>query len=260
VGAYEQAGQTFAQTTGVFRNLITASTSPEQAQRLALQLADLRAADPDTTFQRALLGFGSVIITSILLGSTVDRLEALSWTDGLTGVANRRHFDAMLDQEWSRALRTRAPLSIIMVDVDFFKNYNDTFGHARGDECLQAVARALAEGAKRAGDVIARYGGEEFVLLLPSAHGEGLKTHADALRGRIEALAIAHPKPDGCSCVTASLGVASRVADRETRASDLLALADAALYQAKASGRNRVVYDVEAAPVDAPVEALVVGP
>jgi diguanylate cyclase (GGDEF)-like protein len=247
LSAYYRAGENFSRATDLLRDLIIASTSPAEAQRLAFQLADLRSADPTATFQRALLGFGSVMFTSILLGSTVDRLEALSSTDGLTGLANRRHFDTMLEREWRRAMRTHSPLSLVMADVDHFKNYNDGLGHARGDECLRAVARTLAEGGKRAGDVVARYGGEEFVLLLPNTAGDGLGDYAERLRARVEAMSMPHPA-SSYPVVTVSMGVASAVPNGRSGPVDLVVAADQALYRAKEKGRNRIMVACNEAP------------
>jgi len=238
---YYMAGQSFMHVTETLTDLLNATTSPVEAQRIALELADLRVSDPTTTFQRALIGFASIVLASYWLGSSVDRLEDLSWTDGLTALANRRRFDEALADEWSRGMRSQSPLSIVMIDVDHFKNYNDTFGHARGDEVLRRVAGTLKDGLKRAGDLAARYGGEEFVLLLPHTSLPGVQGFADRLRASVEGLNI--PGPDS-SRLTISLGVASAIPKVGASPEDLVNAADQALYRAKEGGRNRVAVDL----------------
>ena len=179
------------------------------------------------------------------------RLEALSLTDALTGVANRRAFDQALDHEWRRAIRSKQPLSVLMLDVDHFKPYNDTHGHQAGDRCLAALASQLAHIPRRAGDRIARYGGEEFVALLPSTDGPGTAALAERMRTAVEALDLPHADGIG-KRVTVSIGHATMQAT-ETSSPDLLvAAADAALYEAKRTGRNRVV----AAGVIGPAKAV----
>ncbi len=165
-------------------------------------------------------------------------------TDGLTGLANRRRFDEMLEQEWRRAARDEMPLALLMVDVDRFKLYNDRYGHQRGDECLRAVATAMGQVARRPADLTARYGGEEFALLLPGIDEAG----ADAIAGRvlaaIRATGIEHAANLPAGIVTASIGVASvlpRFDRAESSATALIEHADAALYRAKRAGRDRAV-------------------
>ena len=173
------------------------------------------------------------------LAAANEKLTSLSYLDGLTGVANRRHFDETLAREWSRAARGGSSLSVVMVDVDHFKKLNDLLGHPEGDRCLREVARVLASGAARAGDLAARFGGEEFVLLLPQTSIEGAAHLAEELRRGIEALALPNPgSPFGV--LTASFGVASFVPRDGGLPAELLAAADEALYDAKATGRNRV--------------------
>jgi two-component system, chemotaxis family, response regulator WspR len=167
-------------------------------------------------------------------------LQQLSTVDGLTGLANRRRFDEVLDQECRRARRESLPLALIMTDVDFFKKYNDSYGHQGGDECLRRVAGVLAQAARRPADLAARYGGEEFALVLPHTTVEGAATVAEALRAGVAALNIVHESSTAASYVTLSLGVA--VAEPEGPDLDpdkLIEHADAALYDAKRSGRNR---------------------
>ncbi len=168
------------------------------------------------------------------------RLERLSHTDGLTGIANRRHFDEVLAVEWRRAERAGTPLSVVMLDLDCFKAFNDGLGHQRGDDCLRDVARALRGAVRRAGDLVARYGGEEFVVLLPAMDLRRAEQFAERLRARVEALRVPHPTSTVATVVTASLGVASAVPHRDSGPAVLLAAADDALYRAKRAGRNRV--------------------
>ena len=159
------------------------------------------------------------------------RLQRLSMLDGLTGIANRRRFDEALDVEWRRALRSGAPLSLLMIDIDAFKPYNDAHGHQAGDDCLCRVGAILSESLHRAGDLVARYGGEEFVVLLPETDREHAARIAEMLRERVAAGAP----------VTISVGVSTLVPELGGAAFVLIAEADAALYEAKRSGRNRVV-------------------
>jgi diguanylate cyclase (GGDEF)-like protein len=173
------------------------------------------------------------------------KLATLSATDGLTGLANRRHFDEILRSESVRALRYRQPLGIIMIDVDHFKEYNDCYGHQAGDDCLVRVARALQSGMRRASDLTARYGGEEFSIVLPNTTVDGASQLGEALRCSIEQLRIAHASaPAGI--VTISVGVAILAGEGEASPDALMKAADAALYRAKHAGRNCVVLSEEA--------------
>ena len=167
------------------------------------------------------------------------QLEQLSHTDALTGLANRRRFDEVLEAECRRAERTGLPLGLILVDIDFFKPYNDHYGHLGGDACLQRVAAVLATGRRRGGDLVARYGGEEFVILLPHTELQGVQTTAERVRAAVQALQEPHAgSPLGC--VTVSLGVTSAQAGVGATAAQWVERADAALYEAKRGGRNRV--------------------
>ena len=183
------------------------------------------------------------------------RLEKLSLTDPLTEIANRRAFEQRLDTEWRRATREQSPLSLVMIDIDHFKRFNDRFGHPAGDECLRQVAQFLAEGARRPWDMAARMGGEEFAVLLPQTEAEGAATVAEMFRGFIEQADLPHPDSP-FERVTISLGVASvyPYAAGETQQA-LMDAADAALYRAKNDGRNRVRQHV--APVMRPAVEVI---
>lgn len=164
-------------------------------------------------------------------------LEQLATRDGLTGLANRRCFDDTLHAEWNRALRQMQPLSLLMVDVDNFKAYNDAHGHLGGDECLKRVARAVAS-EMRANDLVARYGGEEFAVILPNQSLKGAAIVAERIRCRVEQLQL--PCRFAAGHVTVSIGAATAIAGADNHASQLVAIADAALYRAKHLGRNRI--------------------
>ena len=173
------------------------------------------------------------------LALAAQRLESLSTVDGGTGVANRRRFDETLLVEWGRAARDKRPLSIALIDVDWFKSYNDHYGHPAGDECLRQLARVFEAGVMRSGDLIARYGGEEFVLLAPDTDNNGIQTIANYLCQEVFALEMPH---DGSHYgrVSVSIGVATAYPHKGSKASILVDEADAALYRAKAQGRHRV--------------------
>jgi diguanylate cyclase (GGDEF)-like protein len=165
-------------------------------------------------------------------------LEALATRDGLTGLANRRSFDVRFAEEAKRATRDRAPLSLLMMDVDFFKLYNDSNGHQKGDECLRAIAQAIAATLWRETDFCARYGGEEFTVVMPNTPLSGAMLIAERLRMAIEALRIVHTDSAAATNVTLSIGGVVAVG-LEINPERLIAAADAALYRAKRAGRNR---------------------
>ena len=169
------------------------------------------------------------------------KLQTLSLQDGLTGVANRRLFDQTLKAEWFRAMRDRQPISLIVLDIDYFKQYNDNYGHLKGDDCLVAVAQALNRIPMRSTDLFARYGGEEFVLLLPRADRDSAVEIAEKCRTSILDLAIPHEASDTSGFITISLGVASTTPASDSEPASLVTDADRMLYRAKELGRNRVV-------------------
>lgn len=168
-------------------------------------------------------------------------LVHLACTDELTRVANRRHFDYVFDRERARAQRNKTHLSLIMIDVDHFKQFNDHYGHPEGDRCLKQVSRALGSVLHRPADLLARYGGEEFVVLLPETDAEGATDIAEKLRHSVFELSIPHQNSDSDIRVTISLGVATFWPKKSRTTDDLLESADKALYLAKISGRNRFV-------------------
>ncbi len=169
-----------------------------------------------------------------------DELIKLARTDGLTGLYNRRSFDDVLQREWRRLARTGEPLAVIMMDVDHFKLYNDTYGHGGGDACLQSVAHATEGALQRPADIVARYGGEEFVALLPETKLGGAIAVAEGIRSAVTALNIPHASSKTAAHVTVSLGVACTVPHLDTDPATLLEIADQQLYAAKTDGRNRV--------------------
>jgi diguanylate cyclase (GGDEF)-like protein len=171
------------------------------------------------------------------------KLEILSITDGLTGIANRRHFDAVLAQEYARHARHETKLALIMLDIDHFKTFNDCYGHVAGDECLRRIGQVLAANATRSADLPARYGGEEFVCILPETDSDGAVGIAEKIRQSIQELAMPHERSSVAECVTASLGVVSVMCSVGGSPVDIVAKADELLYVAKSMGRNRVEYE-----------------
>jgi diguanylate cyclase (GGDEF)-like protein len=200
---------------------------------------------------RQVLKIHSVLKESILKGLELEKskeqtealaseLYQLSTTDALTSVTNRRGFDEALSREWLRAKRSSSPLSLLMIDVDAFKPFNDSLGHPAGDACLQSIAAALPDYVRRAGETIARYGGEEFAVLLPNTTGKEGVEIAENIRQGIVALDIKHPASAVADRVTVSIGVHGAEPGQLEGSEELIVLADRALYQAKTSGRNCV--------------------
>jgi diguanylate cyclase (GGDEF)-like protein len=188
-------------------------------------------------------------LNTLLLRITIQKgkdlakqLESLSRQDALTGLANRRHLDIVLDDEWNRALRQNSPITIMLIDVDHFKHYNDTFGHLSGDECLRKISQLFARMTKRSGELAARYGGEEFVLVYPAMDIKLAREQATRLLEQIADLAIPHPSGDS---VSFSIGLSVSIPVPEVDIAQLLHNADTALYKAKANGRNRYELYIE---------------
>ncbi len=169
-----------------------------------------------------------------------DILENLTAIDGLTGIPNRRRFDEYLKEEWCRAIRTNAPLSLIMIDIDYFKLFNDNYGHLAGDDCLKQVGFSLEKSIERTTDFVARYGGEEFACILPMTDIKGAIVIANKLQENILALNIPHAFSKNATCITISQGVSTQIPSQNSTSSVLISVADKALYNAKASGRNQV--------------------
>ena len=179
----------------------------------------------------------------LALKRSTDMLELQSLMDGLTGTANRRRFDAYLEQEWRRGVRSRRSLGLLMLDVDFFKQYNDHFGHLAGDDCLRHVACVISETVYRAADLTARYGGEEFACVLPETDAQGAVEVGRRIVRAIDDLHMPHPRSGIAGHVTISCGAAALIPEANLRSVALVDLADRKLYQAKQQGRNRVVWD-----------------
>ena len=193
--------------------------------------------------------------THLALKQRTDELHRLASSDSLTGIANRRAFDAAIDLEWRRAFRSLAPLSLLLVDVDHFKRYNDHYGHQAGDDCLRTVATALAATVRRPAETAARYGGEEFALILPACDQDTAAKLARKLQANVAALRIPHAASDVSDLVTISVGIATLVTAGTATGREhpggvqaLIAAADRGLYDAKRAGRNQVaIASMEAA-------------
>ncbi|MBF0416804.1 MAG: GGDEF domain-containing protein, partial [Magnetococcales bacterium] len=169
-----------------------------------------------------------------------DLLERLAILDGLTSIPNRRRFDQFLEYEWNRSQRHGHPFSLLLMDIDFFKMYNDFYGHAQGDVCLRKVADAIARSMPRSMDLAARYGGEEFASVLPETQEAGAHAVAQRILGAVRDLKIPHAHSKAAPFVTLSIGVASMLPSPEMLPLDLIVRADQALYKAKRAGRNQV--------------------
>lgn len=187
------------------------------------------------------ININDVVRTEKALEEANQKLKIASIMDGLTQIPNRRHFDETLKKEWQRHLRKQELLTVIICDIDFFKPYNDTYGHQTGDDCLKEVARTIQTSVFRPGDVVARYGGEEFVLILPDTNLKGAKEVAERARTAVEALKIPHQGSKISSHVTLSLGAATVIPDQNGSPHSLVELADQALYEAKKGGRNQSI-------------------
>lgn len=210
------------------------SDSEEEAKGLDLGAVDYIAKPFNNTVVKAR------VRTHVQLKVRTDMLEQLAMLDGLTGIDNRRSFDQALELEWKRAARSSRDLSVIMMDIDHFKAYNDNYGHGAGDDCLQRVAAALRSAIQRPSDLIARYGGEEFVALLPETSAPGAARMAEKFRRTVLDLALPHAFSPITDKVTISVGHATRHATPDLSPQALLKSADQALFRAKQDGRNRV--------------------
>jgi diguanylate cyclase (GGDEF)-like protein len=175
------------------------------------------------------------------LNDANQELQRLSMMDGLTGIANRRMFDVSLAREWRRCMRLNKPLSVVMLDVDYFKKYNDRYGHQEGDDCLKAVAQSVMRSAPRPGDLVARYGGEEFVMILSDTDEDGANWVANRIRQQVSTLNLLH-EDSSHSHVTVSCGVSSVIPTPELNLEMLVKSADNALYLSKNQGRNTVTF------------------
>jgi diguanylate cyclase (GGDEF)-like protein len=178
--------------------------------------------------------------THIELKRRGDMLERLAGLDGLTGIPNRRNFDQFLAGEWKRSVRYSHTISLIIMDIDYFKRYNDFYGHTEGDECLKRVAKIISQTMIRSTDLSARYGGEEFACVLPETDYEGAITTANRIIKSIQNLQIPHEQSHIADYVTVSIGVASMTPQINEKALDLIEMADKALYEAKGNGRNQI--------------------
>lgn len=232
----------FAMLMVIYRLFIPLKEIGDQLERLAqgdlsVGVQTSRREDEMTRGYAAVVAFRESLLRRNELEA---KLIRLSNSDGLTGLANRRCMDDSLDAEWHRAARTGQPVAMAMFDVDFFKAYNDLYGHLVGDECLKIIARVLIERARRPGDLAARYGGEEFVAILPGLTIVQATEWAESVRLEVEAKRIPHSgSPNGF--VTISAGVVSIVPARNASVLEFLRLADEGLYRAKAEGRNRII-------------------
>ncbi|NLI91573.1 MAG: diguanylate cyclase [Peptococcaceae bacterium] len=169
-----------------------------------------------------------------------ETLRKISFRDGLTGIANRRYFDEIYQKEFQRAKRNKTSLLLIMLDIDYFKLYNDSYGHLQGDDCLKLIAITIKNTLKRSSDFVARYGGEEFIVILPDTNKEGGILKAEEIRLAVETLRIPHLASKCCDIVTVSLGVASMEPGKDISPEMLIQQADSALYLSKETGRNKV--------------------
>ena len=170
-----------------------------------------------------------------------DELRSLTLTDELSGIANRRKLDLFFDREWASAIRNKSIISLMMIDIDYFKLYNDTYGHQAGDECIKKVARMIDSVLKRPGDIVVRYGGEEFAVVMPGTNKEGALIMGEKLRAEVEGLNIEHNSSEK-GVVTVSIGVSFLKPGKDDSPKDLFSVADKALYRSKEGGRNMVTF------------------
>jgi diguanylate cyclase (GGDEF)-like protein len=178
--------------------------------------------------------------THLTIKRQADLLRSMAYIDGLTGIANRRQFDDALESEWRGCRRTCSPLTLAMIDIDHFKQFNDAYGHLAGDACLKTVAAALKAAMGRSRDLIARYGGEEFICLLPDTDRAGAQIKTEELRQSVQSLNLPHKTSRVAPVVTVSIGVTTMIPVADLTSDGLIAAADIQLYEAKRSGRNRI--------------------
>ena len=219
-------------------DMLSASRMQQAVQVIPIDVADL----PRHCLIQ-IIDVSTAVLREKQLREQSATLKNLSYTDGLTGIPNRRRFNEFIELEYARASRCVSPLSLFMIDIDFFKAYNDTYGHQKGDQCLTQVANTLAGALQRPTDLLARYGGEEFVALLPDTDAVGALGLAQAMRAQIEKLAIAHSSSGVAAVVTVSIGVVTKIPERIGDVTRLIHSADLALYEAKRAGRNRISVD-----------------
>jgi len=223
-----------ADVRGIPIIFVTALTTPEDETRaLEAGAVDFITKPFNVAVVRAR------VRTHLTLKRQSDAMRELTLTDALTGIANRRSFNDAIQNEWRRCARSAMPLSLVMIDIDHFKRYNDAYGHQAGDACLKQVADTMLQCAGRSPDLLARYGGEEFVILLPQVDSPGAQTVAERILESVRALAIPHRMSSVSDAVTVSLGVATLMPDKGGSPEALVRCADDALYQAKKDGRNR---------------------
>jgi diguanylate cyclase (GGDEF)-like protein len=222
---------------------VTALKTPEDETRaLAAGAADFISKPVNAAVVRAR------VRTHLTIKRQSDALRALTLTDGLTEVANRRAFDERIDAEWRRCARAQLPMALILVDIDHFKAYNDAYGHQAGDACLVQAGAAMRRVAARPQDLVARYGGEEFAILLPQLDAAGAEGVARRLQAELQQLGIPHAASPTASSLTVSMGIAALVPADARAPAYLVQQADALLYQAKADGRNRYRVSQDDAP------------
>lgn len=187
-----------------------------------------------------IIDVSKAVMRERLLREQSAALKTMSYTDGLTGIANRRQFDERINEEYARARRSKTPLSLLMIDIDFFKLYNDNYGHQQGDKCLREVASVLADVLHRPADLVARYGGEEFAAILPDTDAKGAQFIAETMRSEIEKRAFDHQHSTIANYVSVSIGIATFSTAQYGDVNKFMEAADRGLYEAKNSGRNRI--------------------
>jgi diguanylate cyclase (GGDEF)-like protein len=224
----------------LFENSSTALSVPKERLQQAIHVTPLAGKNHVRYCLIQVSDVSIAVKKERLLREQADSLRGLAYIDGLTGIPNRRRLDEYLWDEFRRAKRNHVPISIIMADIDYFKQYNDTYSHSAGDFCLQRVANAIKATLRRPADLVARYGGEEFAIILPDTPVNAAIALAEDIRKHIESLAIPHEASEVTNHVTISMGVAGALPDSKISDSELLVQADTALYQAKKNGRNRV--------------------